>query len=185
MITQNISVLRVCSVLRGVEKYVSLEEEGWKSRYACVCSSSLCNYVRMLSWLWRYYRLDVRAEECVEVYECKYAPLLREVSVLDVESAMALSVALSSELMCKLDAYTQLAYVLPRSSQNLMPKKLMEEILSDESSCDLYPSTYSFDWAFCTYFWECHPNLPKIPLETLEKWNKKSILYRESLKSQD
>jgi 5'-3' exonuclease len=87
---------------------------------------------------------------------------------------------LSEEVMCNLDAYTQLSYVLPRSSLNLLPKCIESELLKE--SPELYPSSCNLENAYCTYLWECHPDLPEISIETLEKWNKRNLLYRESLK---
>jgi 5'-3' exonuclease len=180
MIIQNISVSSVCVCLRGVEKYVL----GSCVRYASLCRSSLCNYVCVLRWLLSYYSVDSVGLSIA--YWCSYAPLLCELVDVDVDvewcSVESCSVDVES-LMCSLDAYTQLAYVLPRSSLNLLPKELSCYLLSE--NVDYHPSTCSFDWAYCNYFWECHPKLPEIPFSTLEKWNKKCILYRESLKCVD
>ena len=65
--------------------------------------------------------------------------------------------------------YVQLCYVLPMKSHFLLPNDL--QVFISKNYKQLYPERYFFEWAFCRYFWESHPILPKIPLELLNQWN--------------
>jgi 5'-3' exonuclease len=148
----------------------------------------------MLRWLWCYYNEELKSES--EAYMLDYAPLLRDVLLLcDVlilgEVLLECKYCEYCKLrsvegeefereMCKLDAYSQLSYVLPRSSLNLLPKELEESLLKESS--ELYPLSCDLEIAYCSYLWECHPKLPEIGLERIKKWNERSKLYRESLK---
>ena len=62
---------------------------------------------------------------------------------------------------------TQLSYVLPRNSLNLLPKDIFEKIiLKYEKGFKL---DYDIKWSFCKYFWESHVILPEIDIDELEK----------------
>ena len=136
----------------------------------------------MLRRLWLYYNEEVK--EVSEAYMLDYAPLLRDVLLECKECDYCKLRSVESEEyeveMCKLDAYSQLSYVLPRSSLNLLPKELEEELLKESS--ELYPLSCDLEIAYCSYLWECHPILPEIGLDRIKKWNERSKLYRESLK---
>jgi hypothetical protein len=59
----------------------------------------------------------------------------------------------------------QLCYVLPRKSLNLLPKNIQKALKTKK----WHPHNCEFIWAYCKYFWECHPDLPEINIEELEK----------------
>jgi 5'-3' exonuclease len=62
----------------------------------------------------------------------------------------------------------QLSYVLPRSSLDLLPKKLYDNLMIEHQ--DKYPSDCEFVWSYCRYFWECHIQLPELDINELEKY---------------
>ena len=168
-------------VLRMCEKYVSVLEEGWRVRYRRKSESDVSSYVLVIRWLWCYYKgsSDVG---CV-MYEGRLSPLL-----CDVSSYVSVSLSLLESVcrcggcgveswVCRLDAYAQLLYVLPEESMcNILKDVEVEELLGEESSSRLL---CMYDWSFTEYFWESVPECKRISLETLEKWNKRSKLYRK------
>ena len=60
----------------------------------------------------------------------------------------------------------QLAYVLPRNSLFLLPKKLHEKLIIDYE--EMYRLDFKINWSFCRYFWEAHIELPDFKIEILE-----------------
>ena len=175
-------------VLRRLEKYVCVLEEGWRLRYKRSVESSECRYVCQMSWLWKYYSSECERES--EVYEGTLSPLLCEVSVYVSRCVKesVVSVSKKKEVVVELDAYAQLLYVLPEESWEMcgLEKELKEISSSVEGSEVLKKSEKDsgllckYEWAYNEYFWECVPRLKKISVETLEKWNKASKIYRNN-----
>ena len=67
----------------------------------------------------------------------------------------------------------QLSYVMPRQSLIFLPEKLYEDIIKNR--IDQYKTVCDFSWAYCKYFWECHPNLPHIDVDELETFVNKVV----------
>ena len=129
-------LLNVPIVSRGVEKYINPMYCGWENRYYKMLFvgdddvSDVCaNYIEGLEWVYKYYTGD-----CVDWkwrYKNNYAPLL-------VDCVKYLKSGRHVELCNKkneaLSEAEALKYVMPPDN----------------------PSG-PFEWAFCRYFWECHP----------------------------
>ena len=60
---------------------------------------------------------------------------------------------------------TQLAYVLPRNSMNLLPKNLYINLIEKKS--EWYTLDLELQWSYCRYLWESHVILPEIDINEL------------------
>ena len=168
-ILQNIPV-----IYREDEKYISPNHVGWEKRYykqlfdinpseeniKIVC----INYLEGLEWVYKYY--TVGCPDWKWKYHSSYPPLVKDLVKYLPKGNFDFIQSNSSR---PFTPYLQLAYVLPRVHFNLLPEPVNQFLLTNFS--EYYPIEYKFKWAFCRYFWEAHPVLPEIPIETLEKWN--------------
>ena len=64
--------------------------------------------------------------------------------------------------------YTQLAYVLPKDSLDLLPKHIYRELMFKKNH--YYSNNSKFIWAYCKYIWESHVELPHIDIDELESF---------------
>ena len=173
--------MRMPLVCREREKYVCVLESGWRERYSRSVEVSVCSYVLMMSWLWCYYKKESVLEK--EMYEGEVSPLLCEMSVCDEREVKRKKEVVEKEV---LDAYAQLLYVLPEESWKLCGveselKEISESVLKEDSVWESESGLLcKYEWAYNEYFWECVPRLKKISIETLEKWNEASKLYRNA-----
>ena len=180
--------MRMPLVLRSIEKYVCVLERGWRERYSRSVESSVCRYVEMIIWLWKYYSSDSSVESVV--YEGEVSPLLCEVLeyVSSDESRLGVRVCKEVEKCSSMDAYVQLLYVLPKESWcecgvSIELEEISESVLEESYSVSDSGLLCNYEWAFTEYFWECVPKLKKIEIETLEKWEKVSKIYRNAVGS--
>ena len=58
--------------------------------------------------------------------------------------------------------------ILPKGSLHLLPDQIYRKLLEEKE--EIYGVDCEFIWAFCKYFWECHPKLPHIDLNDLESF---------------
>ena len=168
-------LLNLPVIYRTDEKYICTQEYGWENRYyrrlfgistqeeikdVCI------NYLEGLEWVFNYYTND-----CIHwrwKYAYSYPPLLSDLVKYIPNNKTACF--LSRQKKDPFHPNVQLAYVLPPSQHHLLTDKI-RKILQIKYS-ELYPSDYSFQWAFCRYFWEAHPVLPDIPLSILDELHK-------------
>jgi 5'-3' exonuclease len=164
--------LRLPTKERSLELYINPNEGGWESRYYnCLFNiridddrrQEICtNYLEGLEWTMKYYSTG-----CADwrwSYNYYYPPLLSDlikyVPYFDKTFIPAKPKNPVSPLV-------QLSYVLPPVSMDLLPPKLKEALVKEEP--DWYVGNYNFLWAFCTFFWEAHVDLPHIALDRLEQ----------------
>jgi len=154
-------LLNLPIIYRLDEKYICPTELGWEERYYRRLFdnkpeiSQICtNYQEMLQWVYNYYIGEPIDWRCK--YDYDYPPLLKDLSFY-----LSNNLSKKEIITIPFTPTEQLMYVLPYSQLHLLPKNIMEKILSEYSH--LYPKEYSFKFAFCRFFWEAHPILPTIP----------------------
>jgi hypothetical protein len=164
-----------CPVIyRAEEKYICPQEPQWQKRYYKTLFhtdthfakiNGICmNYLEGLEWVYKYY-----TESCPDwrwKYNYHYPPLFSDLAKCIPTSETTL---VKKGVTTAFSPYTQLAYVLPSSTLNMLPDKFCDFLKTNYQ--ELYPDTYGFQWAFCRYFWESHPLLPEISKELLEQWD--------------
>ena len=177
-------LLNVPVIYRQVEKYINPKDSGWDIRYykslfhfsknkkitngdiknVCV------NYLQGLEWVFKYYTSG--CPDWKWKYNYSYPPLLRD--LIKYTPFSNVEFILPHKYNFPFSPYLQLAYVLPKSQLQLLPRNM--ELYIRENYSNYYPEQYEFLWAFCRYFWEAHPVLSDIPKDILEKLD---VILRE------
>ena len=152
----------------GAEDLISPRKPGWKKRYYETLlfkpveeSSEVCDaYVKTMEWTLLYY--TGASFDWKWAYPYEYAPLL-----LDLKG----HIHPPSHWRHPVEPYTptvhaQLAYVLPFTSLNLLPKQVRDICLQHFALH--YKRDYPIQWAFCSYLWEAHVVFPPFHVEELE-----------------
>ena len=162
--------LNLPTIDRSIELYINPNEDYWQHRYYKALFDieiteplikSICiNFLEALEWTFKYY-----TKGCCDwrwKYKYDYPPLLEDlykyIPCFDTEF-----------VECKeknpVSPYVQLSYVLPKESQQFLPKNILSKL---QKKPEWYPEDYDFKWAFCKYFWESHVELPHIDIDKLE-----------------
>jgi 5'-3' exonuclease len=155
---------------RSVEKYINPYKNNWQQRYYKSLfeinineerRKQICtNYLEGLEWTMKYYTTG--CPDWRWCYNYNYPPLLEDlihfIPFFNTEFIENQQDNPVSELV-------QLCYVLPRQSLQLLPEKLYKALIRDKLK--LYSNDCDFSWAYCKYFWECHPHLPHIDVNEL------------------
>ena len=160
---------------REAEKYINPVKPYWQSRYYRALfdiksdtdgdqkKDIAINYLQGLEWTMKYY-----TSGCPDWrwrYKYSYPPLLEDlikhVPVFGCEFVPVKPPSPVAELV-------QLCYVLPRDNLNLLPPKLVTELLAKHD--DWYKSNCEFVWAYCRYFWESHVEMNEIDIDELEEF---------------
>ena len=169
---KDFTIQNVPIIYRPQELYISPEEQFWEQRYYSALFShsnknvkDICtNYLEGLEWVFKYYTCD--CPNWKWSYKYNYPPLLKDlIKYFPKNNASFFEKILTNPFSSGL----QLAFVLPLKNRSLLPEYIDTYLLENESQYYIEEPTY--EWAFCRYFWESHPVLPEIPLNTLEKWN--------------
>jgi 5'-3' exonuclease len=156
---------------RSLEKYIDPFNDYWEKRYYKTLfdidaneerlKQISINYLQGLEWTMRYY-----TEGCVDwkwSYNYNYPPLLSDLIKFTPYFDTQFIKPNENQPVSPL---TQLSYVLPRSSLNLLPHKIYQKLLQNYGH--YYPEECDFVWAFSRYFWESHVLLPHIDINRLE-----------------
>ena len=153
-----------------VEDSINIYEKNWQNRYYKLLFDidyheetikDIClNYLQGLEWTFYYYTND-----CVNwqwKYDYHYPPLFEDL----MKYIPYFETKLVEENFTKVSPITQLCYVLPRISLDLLPNNIKEKLL--EKLDNKYPIDYEFSWAFCKYFWESHILLPELSIQEID-----------------
>ena len=156
---------------RDLELLIDPSQKGWEYRYYKYLFDlsinnehrrKICNnYLEGLEWTLKYY-----SSGCINYrwhYKYHYPPLLCDL-VKYIPHFDTVFIEENHSVVSKL---TQLAYVLPGNSLDLLPDEIKDKLLHKYKS--YYSNSYTFTWAFCKYFWECHANLPHIDINEIEQ----------------
>lgn len=104
------------------------------------------NYIQGLEWNMIYYTSGCK--DWKWRYNYHYPPLFKDllkfIPIWDIEYI--------KENNDSLNPITQLAYVLPKSSLYLLPKKYQTKLTNYKRKTN----DVELKWAFCRYMWECH-----------------------------
>tara|TARA_Y100000768_G_C23765872_1_gene580893 strand:+ start:38 stop:793 length:756 start_codon:yes stop_codon:yes gene_type:complete len=157
---------------RTDEHYINPNEFKWQRRYYKSLFNidmpynnnnlkNICiNYIEGLEWTFYYYTkgcLDWRWE-----YKYNYAPLLKDlytfISYHDIDY-------LDINQNNPVSPYTQLAYVLPKTSHYLLNSSV-RDLINSKYQC--YYNNNQFQWAFCKFFWESKLTFKYININELE-----------------
>lgn len=162
---------RIPLLERHEEHYINPTLPGWQDRYYERLfhmeineerRKQICfNYMEALEWTMKYY-----THGCIDwrwKYNYNYAPLLEDLVKFIPYFQTSF---FEKENLNVVSPYTQLSYVLPRSSLNLLPKDIETRLLKEHP--EWYNENVDACWCFCKYFWECHMLLPNIDLEKIE-----------------
>ena len=160
---------------RELEKYVNPFKPYWQSRYYKALfdihsdtdeeqrKDIATNYLQGLEWTMKYY-----TSGCPDWrwrYKYNYPPLLQDlikhVPVFGCEFVPEKPPSPVADLV-------QLCYVLPRDNLNLLPPKLVKELLQKHDTW--YKGNCDFVWAYCRYFWEAHVEMNEIDIDELEQF---------------
>jgi len=158
---------------RSVEKYINPFKDNWQRRYYKTlfdieineqrCKQICTNYLEGLEWTMKYYTTG--CPDWRWCYNYSYPPLLQDlihfIPYFNTEFIVEKPENPVTELV-------QLCYVLPRQSLQMLPEKLYKALI--KRYLELYKTDCEFSWSYCKYFWECHPNLPHIDVNELEKF---------------
>jgi 5'-3' exoribonuclease 1 len=160
---------------REIEHLIDPSSPGWQSRYYLYLfdlddKPAVENYLEGLEWTFKYYTTG--CPDWRWYYKYNYAPLLADIHsechYFDHEYFTNKSISLPP-----IDESTQLMYVLPADYHYILDevdlkdeynKRVMSGILPEIDSNSL-----DFMWAYCTYMWEAHINLPTIDVELLNQ----------------
>ena len=160
---------------RDMEKYINPVKPFWQSRYyrglfniksdtnGDQKKDIAINYLQGLEWTMKYYTTG-----CADWrwrYKYNYPPLMSDlikyVPVFNCEFVKDKPVDPVTEIV-------QLCYVLPRSALNLLPNKLVSELLRAKDRW--YKGNCDFSWSYCRYFWESHVEMNEIDITELEQF---------------
>ncbi len=169
-------------LFRQIEHYINPVEHGWQQRYyKALFEDSVdvkmvsANYLEGLTWVFKYY-----TDQCVDwhwKYEYHYPPLLE-----DLANAVGTHTFGFNSRNAPLHPHTQLCFVLPQEYlRTILPSFPIEKYAK------YYDSKYTFQWAFCRYFWEAHlvikNEMPLSELLKIDGDNKNSVGSHKNVSS--
>lgn len=152
-----------------LEREINLGRGKYKSKYYKICFQmesmeevdEVCaNYVTGLKWVFEYYFKGCSSWHWK--YNYRHPPLISDLAnYLSKSNINHIKFKASKPF----DPITQLMYILPKKSKELVPI----EFQSNFSTSFFYPDYYAIDMIFKRFFWQCPPILPNISIKELKK----------------
>jgi 5'-3' exonuclease len=154
------------------EEYIDPYKPNWQHRYydalfnieydKDIIKNICINYLEGLEWTFKYYNKG--CPDWTWYYKYHYPPLLEDL----VKYIPTFNTSLiEDKVTYPIHEYTQLSYVLPKNSLNLLPN-FIQKVLSEKYS-DLHNDNCKIIWHFCRYFWESHVDMPHIDINELNR----------------
>ena len=161
---------------RNIEKFINPYEEEWQHRYYYSLFNfdsrkndynkkieELCsNYLETLQWVYYYYSSPCK--NWTTYFKYHYPPLLSDlyshIPYFNSEFVMEENTNILNDKIL-------LCHVLPKTSLNLLPKKIYDYLMKNYQS--YYKDDCSITYAFCKYFYEGHVEFPKINNDDFNK----------------
>ena len=153
-----------------IEEYIDPYKPNWQHRYydklfnieydKNLIKNICINYLEGLEWTFKYY--NTGCPDWTWYYKYHYPPLLEDL----VKYIPTFNTTLIEDKNTyPIHEYTQLSYVLPKNSLNLLPIKIQHFLTKNYP--DLHNDNCNILWYFCRYFWESHIDLPHIDIKKL------------------
>tara|TARA_Y100000768_G_C23990935_1_gene692851 strand:- start:2388 stop:3929 length:1542 start_codon:yes stop_codon:yes gene_type:complete len=154
------------------EQMINPYEGYWQDRYYIHLNDidrnndkvlkTLCmNYLEGLEWTMKYYTFG--CDNWSWKYNYLYAPLMSDLFRFIPNFNVNL---VSNNKTNPVSPYTQLSYVLPRSSHDLLPKNIVEFLHSNYNN---YYDSGVIKWAFFKYFWESVVQFQQIDIKQFNR----------------
>ena len=166
---------------REKEKKIDAGKIGWKARYYYYAlnidpndysdrDAVVKSYLDILKWTFDYY-FHGNVSYYVG-FPYAYGPPIDDI----VKYLRKTNIEMKNISFKKGNTYnslTQLLYILPESSRNLLPKNARELMTSTNSLIrHYYPDEFKLNTCYKRYFWQCTPVLPCIDIELLKNVTK-------------
>jgi 5'-3' exonuclease len=165
---------------REIELLIDPTTPGWQSRYyrylfdigssASFKKNAAHNYLEGLEWTFNYYTSG--CSDWRWYYAHNYAPLLSDIhSECHYFDHEYFKQDATENPICQ---EAQLMYVLPPDYHYLLKEAGLDEKYTKLQISGVIPKiddrdSLDFTWAYCTYMWEAHINLPNVNVDSLNQ----------------
>jgi 5'-3' exoribonuclease 1 len=171
---RDFTVQSVPVIYRAEENYIAPKERSWERRYyntlfqPDINVESVCiNYLEGLEWVFKYYTVD--CPHWKWRYQYHYPPLLTDLTKFVPNNSY--DFITNDSTNSPFSENVQLAYVLPPANHGLLLSNVKRDL--DTLYSQYSVTEFSFQWAFCRYFWEAHAILPEVSIDVLHEWDQK------------
>ena len=171
---RDFTVQSVPVIYRAEENYIAPKERSWERRYyntlfqPDINVESVCiNYLEGLEWVFKYYTVD--CPHWKWRYQYHYPPLLTDLTKFVPNDSY--DFITNDSTNSPFSENVQLAYVLPPANHGLLLSNVKRDL--DTLYSQYSVTEFSFQWAFCRYFWEAHAILPEVSIDVLHEWDQK------------
>jgi len=181
---RDFTVQSVPVIYRAEENYIAPKSRSWEGRYyntlfqPDINVESVCiNYLEGLEWVFKYYTVD--CPHWKWRYQYHYPPLLTDLTKFVPNNSYDFITNDSTNF--PFSENVQLAYVLPPANHGLLLSNVKRDL--DTLYSQYSVTEFSFQWAFCRYFWEAHAILPEVSIDVLHEWDKKWATKPKTVRS--